>query len=255
MFIRIVSDIHVEFIPLRQREDYYEVIVPYLKDEKDMVLVLAGDITTIDVMIDATPWIKDLAQRHKAVIYVMGNHEAYHGSRAEAHHYWHYIAAKYDNLYVLENESVHIDDVRFLGTSLFTKLDPLAESKVLGMSDFDLTKGWTVAQWKYTHQVAMDFLLNALEKDFDCSTVVVTHHLPSFQSVPEYFKRDPLSCGYYTDLDGLFHTYPIKLWCHGHTHASMDYNIADTRIVCNPHGYFTKNRVNKTFNPSLTVEV
>ena len=30
---------------------------------------------------------------------------------------------------------------------------------------------------------------------------------------------------------------PRKLWVHGHTHSSFDYNIHGTRVVCNPRGY------------------
>ncbi len=28
-----------------------------------------------------------------------------------------------------------------------------------------------------------------------------------------------------------------QLWVHGHTHASLDYRIGATRVVCNPFGY------------------
>jgi pyruvate carboxylase len=30
---------------------------------------------------------------------------------------------------------------------------------------------------------------------------------------------------------------PVKLWIHGHTHESMDYELNGTRVVCNPRGY------------------
>ena len=30
----------------------------------------------------------------------------------------------------------------------------------------------------------------------------------------------------------------IKLWTHGHTHDVFDYVIGETRIVCNPRGYY-----------------
>jgi hypothetical protein len=46
------------------------------------------------------------------------------------------------------------------------------------------------------------------------------------------------------------------LWIHGHTHDSFDYDLAGTRVVCNPRGY-AKDGVNEnpSFDPGFTVDV
>ena len=42
------------------------------------------------------------------------------------------------------------------------------------------------------------------------------------------------------------------LWIHGHTHDSFDYEVAGTRVICNPKGYHIENRA---FQSDLTVTV
>jgi predicted phosphodiesterase len=260
MLIRVVSDLHLEFIPLRKREEVQEQIVPYLADEKDMVLVLAGDTGSADIREDITPWIKDLSQRHRAVVMVCGNHEGYHGSIEIANTYWHYMAAMYPSLYVLENETLMLDDVKFIGATLWTSLsDPMDEIYVRQMSDFDFITGWSIARWKYAHNCSLNYITAQLGIPFMGKTVVVTHHLPTFSSVGKYYINDKMNGCYATNLDNLIAYNDIALWCHGHTHVSSDYMAGDTRIVCNPHGYHPHqghaDARNRKFKPSLTVEV
>jgi Icc-related predicted phosphoesterase len=70
----------------------------------------------------------------------------------------------------------------------------------------------------------------------------------------EYFHRgDLLNPCFASDLSALLRP-PVKLWIHGHTHESMDYDIEGTRVVCNPRGYLPE-EPNKRFNPRLVVEV
>lgn len=261
MFLRCCSDLHIEFIPMNKWEDELEVLVPYLPNEKDMVLVLAGDIATADIRVDAIPWIKDLSQRHRAVVMITGNHEGYHGTREIATTYWKYVASTIDNLFVLENDTAIIDDVRFLGTTLWTSLAaPMDEFYVREMNDFDLIKGWTVAQWKYAHGLAVEFLNGTLAQEFDGKTIVVTHHLPTFSSIGGRYLNDKSNCGYVSNLDNLIAYNDIAMWCHGHIHDSFDYMAGDTRIICNPHGYFPSrkgntDRRNPDFNPTMVVDV
>ena len=45
-----------------------------------------------------------------------------------------------------------------------------------------------------------------------------------------------------------------SLWLHGHTHESFDYNIKNTRVVCNPRGYINSPDLNKSFNKDLIID-
>jgi hypothetical protein len=67
--------------------------------------------------------------------------------------------------------------------------------------------------------------------------VVVTHHLPSYQSVPDCFRGDQLNRFYVCNQERLIVEKQPQLWLHGHTHTPCDYLVDETRIVCNPLGY------------------
>ena len=85
-------------------------------------------------------------------------------------------------------------------------------------------------------------------------TVVVSHHLPSAESVAARFKDSLLSACFASELDYLFGK--MDLWVHGHTHDNMDYVANGTRVICNPRGYVTYNGAeNFDFNPGLVVEL
>ena len=47
-----------------------------------------------------------------------------------------------------------------------------------------------------------------------------------------------------------------RLWIHGHTHDSFDYQVQGTRVLCNPRGYAKEGKVeNALFDARLVVEV
>jgi hypothetical protein len=81
--------------------------------------------------------------------------------------------------------------------------------------------------------------------------VVVTHHAPSKLSVPQCFHDDLLSAAFASHLDEFIESSAIDLWIHGHIHESRDYEIGDTRIVCNPRGY--PDAINADFDPGMVV--
>ena len=266
MIIRPMSDIHLEFDGLAPW------FMPVIEGESEMVLILAGDITAKhNTWKDNpgrdtyTPWVKDVCARHKAVIYVPGNHESYSGVMDEVEHYWRNMANNVDNLHFLNKETVVIDGVRFIGCTLWTELPP--HQVVSDMNDFDMIsvpdevmekRAFTIPDWRIEHEACRYFLDTELAKDFDGETVVVTHHAPSFQSIGEKFAGKSSNVFYANNLEKLMWYMPIKLWIHGHVHNSMDYIVGDelqsTRVVCNPRGYFQYD-VNRDFNPRLTIEV
>ena len=45
-----------------------------------------------------------------------------------------------------------------------------------------------------------------------------------------------------SNIEYLFERYAnIKLWCHGHIHSSVDYELGNARIIANPLGYGNEN--------------
>ena len=71
MDIRIYSDLHQEF------EEKAIFTIAHLPDEKDQILILAGDIFRLKNISHYYDFFKDLSDRFHTVLYVFGNHEYY----------------------------------------------------------------------------------------------------------------------------------------------------------------------------------
>lgn len=261
MIIRPMSDIHLEFDGLAPWR------MPMLQGEYEMVLILAGDITANHNRWKDTPakdlyspWIKDVCARHKAVIYVPGNHEHYSGHMENVEAHWRGMANHIDNLHFLNRDTVVVDGVRFIGCTMWTELPPTQVTSV--MNDFNMIwvdgELFSIPDWRQEHEACRYFLDKELEKEFDGETVVVTHHAPSFQSIHEKFAGDGYNMFYATNLEKYMWYNPIALWVHGHVHNSFNYEVGDeiqsTRVICNPRGYFSYEE-NRDFDPRLTFEV
>jgi UDP-2,3-diacylglucosamine pyrophosphatase LpxH len=268
MFIRIHSDLHTEFVGASKADAQFELLIPSIPGEEDMVLVLAGDIIAdirtwagspaLDIY---SPWFKDLAQRHTAVIYVAGNHEGYQASFKTAFDYLNGLAGTMDNFHVLENDTVVVDGVKFIGTTKWTPLDgPHDQFAIQQMNDTKVIAGWNVFKWREAYQKARSFLEAELANEHTGPVVVVTHHTPSWQSIASVFRGSPMNCGYASNEEDLMFEHKPELWFHGHTHVSFDYMVEDydgngvTRVICNPYGYY-RHEENLSYDPTLTVEV
>jgi Icc-related predicted phosphoesterase len=83
-------------------------------------------------------------------------------------------------------------------------------------------------------------------------SVVVTHSVPSIQSIPERFQDHPLVPAFASNMENLIQEFSPRLWIHGHTHDSFDYQIGKTRIICNPRGY-VPNAYNPDFDEKMIV--
>lgn len=261
MKIQIASDLHLEF--LEKRFPDYRVIAPAEAD----VLVLGGDIHR------ATQAIDVFADWPVPVIYVHGNHEAYHEQYPELERKLRAACAG-STVHYLERDEYIVNDVRFLGCCLWTdyQLDAAAQQAAmteaeLKLSDHRLIHG---AQGRFTagealrlHRQSRAWLEMKLAERFDGRTVVVTHHGPHPGSVHPRYAGMRLNAAFVSDLTPLLGR--ADLWVHGHVHDSFDYAVAGTRIVANPRGYArnllaaaTPDQLaweNEAFDPRLVVEV
>ena len=79
------------------------------------------------------------------------------------------------------------------------------------------------------HRRTRAFIEATLAVPHEGPTVVVTHHAPHPDSLPD-LHADLRWC-YASDLRDLIHANGVDLWVHGHIHASTDYRVGSTRIV------------------------
>ena len=106
------------------------------------------------------------------------------------------------------------------------------------------------------NEIHTDFIWHTLSnhRKEGQSAVVITHHLPSQRSVDECYKGNILNGAYANDLDYRIEHYMPDVWIHGHTHTSLDYKLGETRVLCNPRGYYP-GALNPDFDPELVIEV
>jgi hypothetical protein len=104
---------------------------------------------------------------------------------------------------------------------------------------YEKSSRWSPEDSVEEHKKMVDYI-NITTKDKTKKYVVVGHHSPSSLSIAEWYKDDTLMNGaFHSDLSEFIMDRPqIKLWTHGHMHNVSDYMIGETRVVCNPRGYF-----------------
>ncbi len=242
MQIQLISDIHLEFSAFE------------LPSTEADLIVAAGDIST------GTQGLEWLCKLDKPVIYIAGNHEFY---GLEYHETLSSLKekSKGTNVHFLENESLILDGIRFLGCSLWTNLggeeNEHFDRLIKALNDFrKITiddRNYSHEDFRRLHQISKEWLSSALAEPFDGKTVVVTHHAPTFWSWQDRFD-DPMIYAYCNDLKSILHQHEIDFWFHGHTHYVQDYRCADTRILCNPRGYKSR-RLDKRFDPMKLLEI
>jgi DNA repair exonuclease SbcCD nuclease subunit len=195
-------------------------------------------------------FIKRVSDEFKHVVVIAGNHEFYHGKWIASLVHLREEYAKYPNVYFLERDTKVIDDVTFIGGTLWTdcnRYDPLT-LHALGdmMQDYSVIRhdglGYTKlrpAHSAHRHHQTVDYFRLMLSENKDRKCVIVGHHAPAHKSISEEYIRDfTMNGGYYSDLSDFILDHPqIKLWTHGHMHTPSDYMMGDTRVVCNPRGY------------------
>lgn len=249
MRIQIASDLHFEFL----HQNKYERLHNRFKGEAD-VLVLAGDICALRYVDQIRDVLGPFCEKYKDVVYVPGNHEFYKTSPKDAMIVLGAVQNELHNLHVLKSNLHSIQNQWFFGGTMWFE-DQLGNVPLKGMlNDFNLIKDFE--PWVYEQN-------KIFEREFSSnvgnSTVVVSHHLPNYTSVPARFRdrvmgAPSLNRFFVHDITELMLQRSPKLWIHGHTHDSCDYTLGHTRVVCNPYGYPSEGQRNK-FNPDLIIDV
>lgn len=260
MKIALASDVHLEFGDLDLDNT-----------ENADVLILGGDICvaadigqrdTYNIMGEHYKsnryhdFFQRCCSRFPHVIFIVGNHEHYHGDFAKTVPHFKDVLGYLPNLHILEKETWILDDVTFIGGTLWTDMNrrsirTLHEISRM-MNDFRCVdnsakssdqRGWnprfSTTDAADDHDAMMEYIRLMIEGKSDQKFVVVGHHAPSRLSThPRYAHEAIMNGGYSSELDDFILDHPqIKLWTHGHTHEDFDYLIGSTRILCNPRGY------------------
>lgn len=275
MRIQLFSDLHLERYPAFQPR-----IAPGID-----VIVLAGDIGSYQQgsRLDGSDFGLErfapaLGVTTAKVLYVPGNHE-YDGLEFDEAHARLRATCERLGIVWLDRESVVIDGVRFIGTTLWADFDALAaghdlakqmqlHQKAIRAANYYLGKNTTLRAgepvladgWRAMSLDCQEWLRGALALPFEGRTVAVTHFAPSLKSADPRYGITPGTAGFCNALDDLFPY--ADLWMHGHLHCRNDYTVAGSehgrpwscRVVANPLGYLSKGE-QEGFRPELVIQL
>ena len=219
MKLRLASDLHLEMV---SDPTYIDGLIPVLPGDKETTLLLLGDI---HVGVGATLFVREMVERFKYVIYILGNHEYYNHKFYELREQLR-GALDISNVFILENQSIVLDGQKFAGCTLWTNGDkehPLNKIRIQkGLADYRCIEGshgnkLTVDETIATHKASLDFL----RKEVDNDTIVLTHHVPLLDvlSDPIHYNS-PIQGGFESDLKDLIMDLQPKYWLYGHNHYS-----------------------------------
>jgi 3',5'-cyclic AMP phosphodiesterase CpdA len=274
MKLYVASDIHLEFGDLTLEN----------RDDVD-VLILSGDICVAADIGRPDPnnilegsrsnRVRDFFRRVSCdfpeVVYIMGNHEHYHGDFAKTQSQLQdmFVAEGLGNIHLLEKSTWQYQDYWFIGGTLWTDFNSrdaltLYHSKSM-MNDFRGVKNSHVPFYKFIPEHALEdhmrmknYIATVIDNrraqgERSDRVIVVGHHAPSQLSVHEKYQGNDIMNGCYrSNMEEFILDRPeICLWTHGHTHEDFDYMIGTTRVVCSPRGYIHYESRADTWQPKL----
>lgn len=251
MKIRLLSDLHTEFrLPYKT-----QAFAEYRGED---VLVLAGDIASGSTnTMDVIKFFK--AQGFPQIVYVAGNHEYYGGDYLDFNAKMAAKCAEVEGVHFLNPGQVEIDDVLFVGGTLWTNFaeNPFSQSAAKrGINDFRIIKNFDVNECAKTYYKHLDYIEDQYEQRGNRRVVVVTHFLPARECIAPRFRGPDLINDYFANnLGEYISTMSNTTWLFGHTHDATDIVLGDTRVVANPHGYYNALNDGVGFDPFKTIEV
>lgn len=234
--LHLLSDLHLEGY-------HYTYVAP--KEGVDIVM-LCGDISTAKSNSRFENLLRQILQDGREAVMVAGNHEYYNDDIDRRIGELVRYETQFPGFHFLDNATKEIKGLKFAGATLWSDFtlfgtpDVHAKAAEQGISDFrvihDGDQRMTPALMAARHRVSREFLaLAASHVD-----IVMTHFLPSPESLDPRFTGSPLNPYFCNDLRSIIRSGP-KLWQCGHTHSSHDYTYGGCRVVCNPRGYGHEN--------------
>ena len=229
--IQYASDLHLDYFA--PTLDYDEFLTPSAP-----ILVLAGDIASVwsQTYSNFLCWC---SWNWEHVILIAGNHE-YHCKSFEKHtrkstdQEIRKIARSFNNIHFLQmGESFHLpnSDIVFIGTTLYSDIDPIIYEEITTKYDFKTTfvetKNQDIAirnttpadfvKFHKRHRQAISDAIRSIPRGF--KVIVITHYLPTERLLEDEYQHDRLKSCYATKMDTSIRK-PTTVWICGHSHRS-----------------------------------
>ncbi|EQL03519.1 hypothetical protein G6O67_000508 [Ophiocordyceps sinensis] len=251
MPLQIMSDLHLE---APKAYDYFDIRprAPYL--------ALLGDIgNVVSHREDYREFLTRLLTQFRVVLFVPGNHEAYHSdwpstlSTLRAFEQGVRSDSSLGEFVLLDRAAHHLprEKTVILGCSLFSRVPPESERRVsMGLNDFYQIDDWDTKAHNDAHARDLAWLNSQVAEleGTDNKIVILTHWSPTrhVDAVEPRHAASPIMTAFSTDLseERCFKSPSVRLWAFGHTHYNCDVQVdrgqgAPTlRLLTNQRGYY-----------------
>lgn len=243
--IQVVSDLHLEFL-----DSLPDMFGPDFVTAPN--LFLAGDIGYPKA--DSGIWLEFINfcdKYYDKIFYIPGNHEAYKSEYYKTIDTIKEVLKSRPKFVFLEAGVVsNLGPYKVVGCTLWSDI---TESGFVSLNDkYIKIKPGDVFR-RLSRQDVIEFHKKDkawLESQVDANTIVMTHHLPSFELIDCQYK-DPkyadLNTGFASELDLIL--LRSRAWIYGHTHIGGIKNLHGTLCICNPYGYPEDYETNFTIDP------
>lgn len=294
MKFRYASDLHLEFaygdpsflkpkdsdaVKAKAFSDYCDKLFPPHEDDATTVLLLSGDICdNWRAHTRFRGFWQRASERFAEIIWIPGNHE-YYGHKLSEYHDTRIavtMANEFNNVFYWNRNKTSYTcgetKVHVIAATMWTDCDggnPLTAFAVANqLNDYnhitfadverDLYRKLRVPDVIAEHVRSRDYIIQKTkafkDQDPNCIVIVMTHHAPSWQSIPDHFKGDVLSHAYAATIPWReFGEHLPNIWIHGHIHDTVDYRIDAMRVISNPYGY-PSHYHNEDYNPAATIQ-
>jgi Icc-related predicted phosphoesterase len=238
MRIQYCSDLHLELA----RNSRYILKNP-LQIQGD-ILLLAGDIIPLHDEFFNDPFFEIIAGNYKQVFWVPGNHEFYYKDITEFSKS--YNIQIRDNIHIVNNIELIHKDIRFIFSTLWTKIDCRNERNIeQSISDFTnisyKNKKLKSQEYNTLHFLGLEFIQRSLQEQRE-KTIVVTHHLPSHLCNSSKHKNSSINEAFCVDLTNYITSCNANYWIYGHSHYNQKpLYIGNTILLTNQLGYVQNN--------------
>lgn len=183
MKLALASDLHLEF-------GHIELENPGVD-----VLILSGDICVASKFgPDYDRFFNDVSKAFKHVVYIVGNHEHYNGDFNKTIDTLRMVLARYENVHLLDKETFVLDDVTFIGGTLWTDMNKEDVTTLITMpsvmNDFRRVIN---SSRKVSHKVPIykkDAEGNFVYKNMDNMSVTVIDHYEHREQVAKFSPED-----------------------------------------------------------------
>lgn len=249
--IRVYSDLHNDSTRRAGLGDWYDI--PKTMNEKDTILILAGDID--DEIYYLCGFLDSLVDRFKYVILVNGNHEYYRYDMEYVSDRLYEVHLRHENFILLDNEMFETDNYIFVGSTLWFDV-PLSNNAAVDvalnyLNDFRFIKVNETGE-KLDMELARSFNKNAKwmfgeagkyqrSRNTGKKLVAISHHCPTMELVRPEFAGDPFNHVFHNM--GMEETISLyDYWIYGHNHDTVDVEIEGCNLLSNALGYYLRHK-------------